>query len=185
MDPDNVAPNTGPLATSEEHQARFDHSCRPPDVEAHIAELNSLNLPLLRSKWKALMESEVSDGVSPNMLRAAIAYRLQERLYGGLSKQTKLRLKALSASLKGSNQRSTSNLFPALVKPGTKFLREWQNKVHEVQALGDGRFVYKGQLYRSLTVIAREITGTHQSGPKFFGLAGNVASATKEFAHHG
>ena len=59
---------------------------------------------------------------------------------------------------------------PATVKPGTRFLREWQGEMHEVQAIETGDFIYRGRTYRSLSVVAREITGTHQSGPRFFGL---------------
>jgi len=56
------------------------------------------------------------------------------------------------------------------VKAGTRFIREWQGETHEVQSVEDGRFVYRGEIFRSLSVIAREITGTHQSGPRFFGI---------------
>jgi hypothetical protein len=55
-------------------------------------------------------------------------------------------------------------------KPGTRFLRESKGRTHEVVALEDGRFAYRGTVYRSLSVIAREITGTRWSGPTFFGL---------------
>lgn len=65
-----------------------------------------------------------------------------------------------------------------MLKPGTKLVREWQGKVHEVLALEDGQFAYGGKTYPSLTVIAREITGTHQSGPRFFGLKPNANAAS-------
>jgi hypothetical protein len=55
-------------------------------------------------------------------------------------------------------------------KPGTKLIREWQGKIHEVLALEDGQFAWAGKTCRSLTVIARQITGAHWSGPRFFGL---------------
>ena len=55
-------------------------------------------------------------------------------------------------------------------KPGTKFLREWNGRTHEVVAMADGGFLYRGIAYRSLSAIAREITGTRWSGPAFFGL---------------
>ena len=56
------------------------------------------------------------------------------------------------------------------MKPGTKFLREWNGRTHEVIAVADGGFLYRGIAYRSLSAIAREITGTRWSGPAFFGL---------------
>ena len=136
-------------------------------VETEVDRLASLSLSELRKEWKDLCGSDASDSLSPNMLKGAIAYYLQEQAFGGLSRQAQLRLKALTAS---PRKGSIVAAHITLTKPGTKFLREWQNKVHEVQALADGNFVYEGRTYPSLTIIAREITGTHQSGPKFFGL---------------
>jgi Protein of unknown function (DUF2924) len=134
-------------------------------VETGLECLSELTLSKLRVKWSTLHGSEAPDSLSPNMLKGAIAYRLQEQTFGGLSRQARLRLKALMASPRNGST-VTANM--TITKPGTKFLREWQNKVHEVQALADGNFIYEGRTYRSLTIIAREITGTHQSGPKFF-----------------
>ena len=136
-------------------------------IETQFDRLPSLGLSELRVEWKDLCGSAASDGLSSNMLKGAIAYHLQEQAFGGLSRQAQLRLKALMALPRNG---SIVAAHTTLIKPGTKLLREWQNKVHEVQALADGNFVYEGRAYRSLTIIAREITGTHQSGPKFFGL---------------
>ena len=136
-------------------------------VETQLERLSRHTLSELRVKWNSLFSSDPSDSLSPNMLKGAIAFRLQEQACGGLSRQAQLRLKALMAS---SRNESTVVAYTSLTKPGTKFLREWQNKVYEVQALADGNFIYEGRTYRSLTIIVREITGTHQSGPKFFGL---------------
>ena len=69
-----------------------------------------------------------------------------------------------------------SNLVPA-PRSGTKLIREWQGMVHEVLALEDGQFAYGGKTYRSLTMIARQITGTNQSGPRFFGLKPSASSS--------
>jgi hypothetical protein len=136
-------------------------------VETQVESLSGLTLSELRVKWNSLHVSDAPDSLSPNMLKGAIAYYLQEQAFGGLSRQAQLRLKALMAS-----PRNGSNVIAhtTLTKPGTKFLREWQNKVYEVQALVDGNFIFEGLIYRSLAIVAREITGTHQSGPKFFGL---------------
>ena len=57
-------------------------------------------------------------------------------------------------------------------------MREWQNEVHEVQAIDTGHFIYRGKTYRSLSLIARQITGTHQSGPRFFGMRRAGSGAT-------
>jgi hypothetical protein len=151
-------------------------------VETEVECLSRLNLSGLRVEWVALHGSDALDSLSPNMLKGAIAYRLQEQAFGGLSKQARLRLKALMASPRNE---STLAAHSTLAKPGTKFLREWQNKVHEVHALAVGNFIYEGRTYRSLTIIAREITGTHQSGPKFFGLKRVKLKPPTEGKHHG
>lgn len=89
---------------------------------------------------------------------------------GGLSRQGQLRLKAHERRSPSDDKRLTSTSATPLVKAGTRFVREWQGEMHEVQAVETGAFVYRGRMYKSLSMIAREITGTHQSGPKFFGL---------------
>ena len=103
-------------------------------------------------------------------LKRAIAFRLQEEVLGGLSRQARLRLKAMDR--RSPAEASARNTLSALasVKAGTRFLREWQGETHEVQALKEDQFVYRGKVFRSLSRIASAITGTHQSGPKFFGL---------------
>ena len=69
-----------------------------------------------------------------------------------------------------SVRRSTTSSAPAaVVAPGTRLLREWQGQTHHVTVLAQG-FEYGGQPYRSLTAIARKITGTAWSGPLFFGV---------------
>ena len=67
-------------------------------------------------------------------------------------------------------------------KSGTKFIREWQGTVHEVLTLENGQFAYRGKTHKSLTLIAKLITGTHQSGPRFFGLR---KSSDIKMADHG
>lgn len=170
----NVSPQNTISKDSKEENNR--------SVETQVDLLPSLGLSELRLEWKDLFGSDSSDSLSPNMLKGAIAYYLQEQTSGGLSRQAQLRLKALMASPRdGSNVAARTTL----IKPGTKFLREWQNKVHEVQALADGNFIYEGRTYRSLTIIAREITGTHQSGPKFFGLKRVKLKSPISEKHHG
>ena len=102
-------------------------------------------------------------------LQRAIGYKIQEKALGGLNRQTQLRLSTLK-SASGRGKASTAERSSPKLKSGTKLLREWQGKVHEVLALDDGLFAYAGKTYRSLTTIARQVTGVHQSGPKFFGL---------------
>jgi hypothetical protein len=104
--------------------------------------------------------------MSKELLRLAIAYKKQEQEFGGLSRRTSIRLRALR---NGGRARMHMGREALPLKPGVKLLREWQGKVHEVLALEDGRFAYGGRVWRSLSEIAREITGVRWSGPRFFG----------------
>ena len=132
-----------------------------------IAAITRLDTVALRRQWQTAFGAEAPARVGPEFLRRALVFHLQEQLSGGLSRPARLRLKALERRLASKVGASSS---PAIVKPGTRFLREWQGEMHEVQAIETGDFIYRGRTYRSLSVVAREITGTHQSGPRFFGL---------------
>ena len=107
--------------------------------------------------------------MSPELLRRAIGYKMQEVELGGLNRRAQLRLSSLRSISGNGKAANRERVIPAL-KSGTKLLREWQGKVHEVLALDDGQFAYSGKTFRSLTIIAQQITGAHWSGPRFFGL---------------
>ncbi len=97
-------------------------------------------------------------------MEKAIAYGVQVKAFGGLSARM---LRALRAAAK-------ANGGPALIKPpscGTRLVREWNGALHEVEVLEDG-YLWRGEQTRSLSAIARAITGTKWSGPRFFGLKG-------------
>ena len=100
------------------------------------------------------------------MIRA-IAYRLQEKAFGGLKPSTR-RLLARVAE-EAAAESSPKSLSVRKAKPGTILIREWQGKTHRVTVLGDG-VSFKGKRYRSLSQVARMITGSQWSGPLFFGL---------------
>ncbi len=137
------------------------------DVEARIAALQALTTADLRIEWSRLYRATPPTRLSRNLLIRGVAYRVQEHAHGGLSLGAKRMLRSLC---EGSDQRSRVPAAPAIVlKPGTKLVREWHGHVHTVNVLDDG-FEFHGECYRSLTAIARRITGSHWSGPMFFGL---------------
>ncbi len=150
-----------------------------------LAALEHLNQSDLQIRWRELFGRKAPARLGADLLRRAIAYRLQELELGGLTRQAQLRLKAAGGELgrTGSCRATTSSV--ALVKPGTRFVREWQNEVHEVQAIDTGDFIYRGKTYRSLSLIAKAITGTHQSGPRFFGIGRTDSAARKREAING
>ena len=92
-----------------------------------------------------------------------LAFRIQELSQGGLPAQTQTKL-AETIGMLNTSDRNVSRRF----KPGTRIVREWKGKVHEVTITADG-FDYEGEAYKSLSPIACRITGTHWSGPAFFG----------------
>lgn len=108
-----------------------------------------------------------------DLLIRALAHKLQEQVYGGLSQSARRRLRSL-AKPDGEPGKQAAQTPPSL-RPGVRLVREWDRQVHEVYVCADG-FDYRGERYRSLTQIARHITGAHWSGPRFFG----IAAATKQ-----
>ena len=92
-----------------------------------------------------------------------IAYRIQELVHGGLSRDARRRLNDLASGPKKKKQ-TTTNL-----QVGTRLIREWHGNKYEVVVKQDG-FVYNGKTYRSLSAVARAITGKHKGGRRFFGL---------------
>jgi hypothetical protein len=95
-----------------------------------------------------------------------LAFRLQEISHGGLTEQTKLNLKEAIRSLPFRGQTA-----PRKLRPGTRIVREWKGKIHEV-LITDKGLEYEGEVFKSLSPIACRITGTRWSGPAFFGTKG-------------
>ncbi len=105
--------------------------------------------------------------LSRDLLIRGIAFRLQEQAYGGLSKSATRQLVGYAKEIRGSGAVNVTS--GVVAKAGTKLIREWKGRIHEVTVLGD-TFSWGGKEYGSLSEIARAITGTRWSGPRFFGL---------------
>ena len=137
------------------------------NIEAEINELHGHDLDGLRSKWQDLFGQSHPACRSPDTFRRLIAARIQERAFGGLTPDTKSKLRKLAKAF----DRNGGNHLPLnlILKPGTVLARDWGGVIHKVQVLRDG-FEYEGARFHSLSEVAREITGTRWSGPLFFGL---------------
>jgi hypothetical protein len=136
-------------------------------IDEEIAVLADGDISELRKAWRRLYRGEPPPRLSRDLLTRAIACKLQERAHGGLGKATKRRIAKHAMGLKTDGHMI---LEPAIrLKPGVRLVREWRSVAHSVIVLDDG-FDYRGRRYRSLSRIAREITGTRWSGPRFFGL---------------
>jgi len=134
----------------------------PAAIAAAIDRIRLLPLDALRRNWRAVFGRTPAAGLSKHLLGQMIAYRIQERAFGGLDRDSLTFLDSL-ARQSGSPRRQ--------LKPGTVLLREYQGQRHTVTVGRDG-FLWQGATYSSLSAIARAITGTAWSGPRFFALQG-------------
>ena len=106
-----------------------------------------------------------------DLLVLGVAWKIQEQAYGGLGAATKRRLADLAKTMEQDGDLARRRV--ARLKPGARLVREWRGQTHTVIVLEDG-FEWQGKRWRSLSVIAREITDAHWSGPRFFGLNGKA-----------
>jgi len=142
------------------------------DLDNELAALPGMSAKQLRAAWRALRCGEAMASSSRDLLIREIAYKLQERADGGLAPMVKRRLRAMAEELEANG--AGVLVAAPLLKPGTRLMREWGGRTHTVIVLDDG-FEYDGERHRSLTLIARRITGAHWSGPRFFGLRKTAA----------
>lgn len=117
----------------------------------------------LVEKWTKVYGNPPPKGLSRTTLELAIAYHQQARKYGGLPKETHQQL------LRIAREEKVDLTLPQKLKPGARLVREWNGQNHVVDILESG-YLWQEQIYKSLSEIAREITGTRWSGPRFFGL---------------
>jgi Protein of unknown function (DUF2924) len=134
-----------------------------------LARLKSCSITELKQQWRALYRSEAPRRISRALLTRAVAYRIQEEVYGGLKPSTRKLLIRLASDARAGRPLKPE---PAAGAPaGTVLMREWHGVTHEVRVLDRG-VLYQRKRYRSLSEVARVITGAHWNGPQFFGLRG-------------
>ncbi|HOI53664.1 MAG TPA: DUF2924 domain-containing protein [Phycisphaerae bacterium] len=145
-------------------------------VLRQLAELPTLPIGELRGRWRSLYGTEPSGSYKSQYLIRRLAWRIQELAFGGLSESAKATLKQVAdedvaTARRPSSRKREMNLPVA----GTRLVRTWNGERHEVLVGRDG-FDFQGRRYRSLSAVAKAITGAHRSGPLFFGLK----ASTKE-----
>ncbi len=147
----------------------------PDPIPARLAALKTTPTPDLKAQWRDLFETE-PPAFNRRYLESRLAYRIQELAYGGLKPETVRRLEMLGEQLDGGN--ITLRRIRADLKPiaGTRLVREWQGIEQTVTVLADG-YEWQGRPYRSLSSVARAITGTRWNGWIFFGLKSRRGAA--------
>lgn len=133
-------------------------------LDADLAALANMSSAQLQERWSAIV-SETPPWVPPALLRRLLAQRLQERRHGVLPVMVVRELERMAGR--------QPSLAPVVQRPaltnGTRLIREWNGQTIAVEVL-EGGFIRDGRMYRSLSEIAREVTGAHWSGPRFFGI---------------
>ena len=144
-------------------------------IPARLAALKTTPTPELKNQWRDLFETEPPP-YNRRYLESRLAYRIQELAYGGLKPETIRRLERLGEELDGCNLKK--NRIRADQRPitGTRLIREWQGVEQVVTVTADG-FEWQGRPYKSLSAVARQITGTRWNGWTFFGLKNHRRAA--------
>ena len=137
-------------------------------ILGRLAALKDMPVAALKAEWQALFDAPAPNN-SRTFLEGRLAYRIQELTYGGLDKQTRRLLDLLADEVEGTLTRKAQIADPRNPVAGTKLIREWDGIAHTVTVLNGG-FDWQGRRYKSLSAVARAITGTRWNGYRFFGL---------------
>lgn len=140
-------------------------------VGGDVAGFETLDRDACVEAWRKQYGQEPPKYVSVQFMRRALAYEVQVKAHGGHSPAVRRALKQSLKDVRKPNDkaRSAQPASPLVLRAGTHLVREWNGRSYQVEVLEDG-FQMDGKRYRSLSAIARKITGVHWSGPRFFGL---------------
>ena len=160
-----------PALHGERYGARLARVLGDVTPDMVLAEVGCGTGELARDLSSVVSAVYVRVDLSPELLRLGIAYLMQEQRLGGVSRSTRSLLRELAAQPKEGERKGPP---PRKLTIGTRLVRDWHGVGHTVTVLQDG-FEYNGKQWRSLTAIAKAISGSHYSGPRFFGLTGPTA----------
>jgi len=138
------------------------------NIPDQIANLRTLSRQQLLDLWQKLYRRAAPNGIRRELMVPFLAYRIQENAYGGLKPAVRNELRRMARRLENPTA-ATEPLLRPKIKVGTRIIRQWRGETHEVSVTQSG-YEYRGSSHRSLSEIARKITGTRWSGPAFFGL---------------
>ncbi|MEW9922508.1 DUF2924 domain-containing protein [Marimonas sp. MJW-29] len=124
-----------------------------------IAEIDACDREACLDRWRAAFGRPPPKHLSLPFLKRVLIWEAQNKALGGVSAKTVRRLKQIASG----------KTVPAAAKPGSFLVREWNGRTYQVEVI-DGGYLMDGKTWRSLSAIARHITGAHWSGPRFFGV---------------
>ena len=137
-------------------------------VAIELERIDGLDRQQLISEWREVLRTRPAKNLSSIMMKRVLVYEYQCKVSGGLSATTRRALGIRSSNKSSSPNRGAAKAAPIL-SAGTQLVREWNGRTYRVEVTETG-FAMDGRTYRSLTAIAKRITGAHWSGPRFFGL---------------
>jgi hypothetical protein len=148
----------------------------PEYFASEFADLLKLDTATLRRRWASVFDANPSRHFGHLFMVRTIAHRLQEKTSGGLKRSTE---RLLDRVCDGPTKIVLARLPKTAASAGTVLIREWRGVRHRVSVL-DHDVVYRGQRYKSLSQVARLITGSRWSGPLFFGLRRRAKEVSDE-----
>jgi hypothetical protein len=172
---------SGLVAQAETALPTTEGQAADPEITAQLAALQAMDIQSLRIRWRRLFRKPTPDHLPRYLLVRMIAYRIQANAYGDLDRETIRYLdeigrqwrKRRAAGTGKSLKQAPPTIPPAPLvrglKPGTLLAREHDGVLHRVMVVNGG-YAWNGTTYRSLSEVARAITGTNWNGPRFFGL---------------
>ena len=137
------------------------------ELEEEVEGLRRMSREQLKDRWRALYKAAPPAAFTPDLIARGIAWKLQERVLGGLSQEAKASIGVVGAGEREQTSRRSASS-PTL-RPGNRLVRRWRGRTYVVEATETG-LSYDGATFGSLSEIATKITGTRWSGPRFFGL---------------
>lgn len=160
--------NSAPKVMTADPPRSGDDQARDATVLGRLSALKAMSVADLKTEWRSLFGTDAPNNSRP-FLELRLGYRIQELAYGGPSRETVRLLDALADELNGKPGRKTMLRESRMPIAGTRLVREWNGIEHTVTVLRDG-FEFAGRKYKSLSAIARAITGTRWNGWRFFGI---------------
>ena len=181
-----IVPIAGPTGAGLDNAAAESVS-RVDGIPSHVGHMSSHSSELaalammtytqLHHAWRRHYRAVPPKKMSRDILELGIAWKIQENKLGGLGVSMKRQIAELARTMETKSDLAKPRAVS--LKPGARLLRSWSGVTHEVLVVEDG-FLWAGRTWRSLSAIAREITGTRWSGPRFFGLIATTESDTSD-----